>query len=164
VAPGRLAFKTKTHVVRAQDVGGGTTRCPRGSQILGGGVFVAGAPNDGAWVVESRFTADREGWRGALVNGDTSRETISVRAVCANGRLARNLVYRERTQVAPEQQQSSATNNCPSGASAVSGGAHLRNPFSRINSTGVQSSGLGSVTFVDVGTSTKFSNYLVCLR
>ena len=103
------------------------TRCGRGVQVMGGGVRVAAAFNDGAWLRSSApfDSGDRrrkpdDGWKAAGVV-EERQVNMTLTAICGS----KQLKYRADTQTAPATGIGEAFADCPRGSRVVGGGVSV---------------------------------------
>ena len=157
-----LRYKTKKTRIRADNAKTLEARCPNGFRVVGGEV-THDASGSGLIIQASRPTQKRRAWEGKLLNLSDSAQDMFVTAACASGSLSRSLAYREKSKTAPQGEQGLATSDCPTGTEVVGGGVRVHTPTANVNSSGVQSSGTGSATYVDAASrDTRFTNYAIC--
>ncbi len=156
-----VRYKTKQ-----QKVAGGAAKslevhCPSGFAVVGGEVTHDQAA--GRMVLQrSRPTAKNTAWEGRLDNITGGKQTMFVTAVCASGKLAKKLTYLKDSETAQGTEVALAVSACGAGQEVVSGGVTVKKN-AEVNSTGVQSSGSGSASYVEArGIDARFTNYAVC--
>ncbi len=111
----------------------GIAKCPKGTSVIGGGVFVSG-PNNGDIEVTSSSpepaggSADpTKGWIAYAYNKSGADQTLSIYAICSS--QAAKLKYVSDTETLPSSNQGAAgIAKCPKGTSVAGGGAFASGP------------------------------------
>jgi hypothetical protein len=135
-------------------------RCPDEYKAIGGGVSAEGVFNSTEAEV-SRPIKGLRGWEGRTNNVGASASGMTVYAICATGRFARDVVYRsERSATLTSGLQGQISAECPAGSEVIGGGV-LTEPAATLVAT---HSGPGAWTSrVDAtGGNTIFRSYAFC--
>lgn len=123
-----ISYRTRVETVPSGEQRSALAKCPAGATVLGGGVTNPGG-FDEAWVNATRPEDGPDGdtkcddaWIGYVDNGSADELTLTAYAICARGKIVRDVIYRSKAETILPRRQGFATARCPAGMKVVGGG------------------------------------------
>jgi hypothetical protein len=158
-----LKYKTSEVRVPSHQSKGLAVSCPKGYTVTGGGVTNSGIYGQVA-VKESRPIDRGAAWKGKVDNISSRLRKLTVSAVCARGKVAKRLSYRDSRGTAPSGGQASEGTDCPVDGEPIAAGVNVGVRKSNVNTFNLN--GDGATSYLDAlgNDDVKFTNYVVCLR
>ncbi len=124
---GGLSYRSESTPVADGAQDGTPVKCPAGTHVAGGGVYITGIDTDIEVATSAPFyNGPDEGWTGYANNDSGAPQTVTTHAICAK---SGSYKYRSKSQPVPDGSQVAVTVRCPDGTRAAGGGVYIEGTY-----------------------------------